>query len=57
MRLNEFIEKVQSAGWYDLNDAQHKGIEQLWRELYPYSAELEDEMDDIKLITLSNQEF
>lgn len=57
MRLEKFVGKVESAGWMDLNDAQHKGIEQLWRELYPYSAELEDEMDDIKLITLSNQEF
>ncbi|MCJ8293777.1 MAG: hypothetical protein MJK15_05155 [Colwellia sp.] len=50
MKLSKFISKVESAGWEATGDAQHKGIELLWAELYPHSAELEAEIDDILLL-------
>ena len=50
MRLSAFIEKIESAGWEGVHDVQHKYIEELWRQLYPHSAELEDEMNDMLLL-------
>ena len=45
MRREQFIEAVLKSGWKDTADAQHKGIEKLWRQIFPEVAQLEDEID------------
>lgn len=48
MRLDDFIEKVEKTGWEPTHDAQHGGIERLWREIYPFSADIEDELKELE---------
>lgn len=43
MRLEDFKNALNKAGWNDVADAQHRGIEDLHKELFPIIAELEKE--------------
>ena len=47
MRLNEFIESLDSAGWQGTSDAQHKRIAELHKKLFPVVSKLEDEIEDL----------
>lgn len=49
MKLDDFITKMYDSGWLATHDAQHSKIEALWRELFPVVAELEDELEQLKL--------
>ena len=46
MKKYDFIEKLHDAGWQGVADAQNTGIEALWKEIFPFSAELENELTD-----------
>lgn len=46
MRFNDFTDALYAAGWEAPNDAQHRQIKELWRNLFPVVAELEDELHD-----------
>ena len=43
MRLNDFVNELHEAGWDATSDAQHHGIEDLHKKLFPVIAELEKE--------------
>ncbi len=43
MRLDDFKDALMAAGWYPTGDAQHYGIEDLHKKLFPLVAELEKE--------------
>lgn len=45
MKKDELIKRLYDAGWDSPSDAQHTGIDKLWRELFPVVAELEDELE------------
>ncbi len=43
MRAEDFIKELHKAGWDATNDAQHHGIMDLHKKLFPVIAELEKE--------------
>ncbi len=43
MRLEDFKNAVEAAGWEATHDAQHHGIVDLHKKLFPVIAELENE--------------
>ena len=43
MKLNDFKEELEKAGWSATSDAQHWGIEDMHKKLFPIIAELEKE--------------
>tara|TARA_R110000744_G_scaffold152992_1_gene267283 strand:+ start:437 stop:601 length:165 start_codon:yes stop_codon:yes gene_type:complete len=43
MKLEDFKGALVEAGWGAISDAQHYGIEDLHKELFPLIAELEKE--------------
>ncbi len=45
MKLEEFIKALYDAGWRSISDAQHDGVKELHRKLWPVIAELEREVD------------
>jgi len=54
MKLEDFIDALNEAGWQATTDAQHEKIEKLWRKLFPLAAELED---DIQILVERLREF
>lgn len=48
MKIEEFIDKLVVNGWEGVHDAQHTEIKKLWCELFPHSAKLEDEINELK---------
>jgi hypothetical protein len=44
MRKDEFINALYSCGWNSDNDAQHKKVTELHREIFPVVASLEDDL-------------
>jgi hypothetical protein len=44
MRFDDFLKALESAGWSATRDAQHEKIKELWRNLWPVLAELEQEL-------------
>ena len=47
MKLTDFIQELDEAGWQGTADAQHTKIIDLHRKLFPVIAELEDEVADL----------
>jgi len=43
MKLEDFRSALNEAGWDEVGDAQHHGIEDLHKKLFPVVAELEAE--------------
>ncbi len=50
MKKRQFIDAVGCAGWEATHDAQHEGIEALWRQLFPVQAEVERVVKALELI-------
>ena len=48
MKLQDFILKLDEAGWVGSSDAQHDGIANLHRELFPVVASLEAEVIELQ---------
>ena len=42
MKSQEFIDKLYAIGWQAIGDAQHFQILDLWRQLFPLHAEIEE---------------
>tara|TARA_R110001599_G_scaffold173340_2_gene365147 strand:- start:4798 stop:4968 length:171 start_codon:yes stop_codon:yes gene_type:complete len=45
MKLDDFINELQKAGWQAVSDAQHENIKYLHRQLFPVIADLEDDLE------------
>lgn len=41
MRFDKFLDALHEAGWRSTADAQHTGIYELWKQLFPSVYELE----------------
>lgn len=50
MKFEQFVNKLQAAGWKDTGDAQHDGIYKLWKELFPLHAKIEDLEEYIEIL-------
>ena len=48
MKLQDFMEKLDLAGWVSCSDSQHVGISKLHRELFPVVASLEAEVVELQ---------
>lgn len=46
MRFDKFLDALHEAGWRSTADAQHTGIYELWKQLFPSVYELEKELVD-----------
>lgn len=57
MRFNEFVKRLEQAGWRGSCDAQHSGIKKMWEELFPVVAELEKELQDAEQEFLTHIEI
>lgn len=50
MKLDDFIKALYESGWRNTADAQHEGIKELHRKLWPVIAELEREVFELDCI-------
>lgn len=50
MKLDDFIKALNDAGWRNFADAQHDGIKELHRKLWPVIADLEYELFELDCI-------
>ena len=48
MKLQDFIGKIEEAGWVAVCDARHEGVVKLHRELFPVVASLEAEVIELQ---------
>jgi len=48
MKKQDFIAELEKVGWIGRHDAQHTGIEKLWRKMFPVVAGLQDEVKDLE---------
>jgi hypothetical protein len=48
MKLDDFKNALAEAGWGAVSDAQHHGIEDLHKKLFPVIAELEKDVFDLE---------
>ena len=48
MTYTEFVNAVREGGWTDSGDAQHKGIRNLWEQLFPEHAMIETLEQDVE---------
>ena len=46
MKKQEFIDALYAAGWDSPHDAQGTKVNDLWRNIFPTAAAIQDDMED-----------
>lgn len=55
MRFDKFLDALHEAGWRSTADAQHTGVYELWKQLFPSVYELEKELADCQHFMETNK--
>jgi len=46
MKFDAFVDALYRAGWNSPNDAQHTEIKKLWTDIFPSTADAENDIED-----------